>query len=164
MPQAGDIILSDDIPVIVKRGRRTTATGNITTTETGVLRVDDIPVRNGWGYRILTSNINLDTSVGNDIASVRLRVAFSASTGTAATTSSTLINQLRNTIDDATNSNVLPLSGNYFATADGYISVLLSAIRQAGTGNIVVFCSSTEILDLVIEEMGEDPGDSGVVI
>jgi hypothetical protein len=161
---AGDRVYASDGQRIVARGRRTTPTGNITTTETGVLRVDNIPVFAGKGYRILTSNINLDASVANDIADARVRVAQAATTGTAATISSTQICHMRNTIDDASQSNVLPVSGYYWPSVDGYLSVLLTAQRITGTGNIVVFCSGTELLDLVIEELGTDPGDTGVVI
>jgi hypothetical protein len=161
---SGDRVYASDGQRIVARGRRTTPTGSITTTETGVLRVDNIPVFAGKGYRILTSNINLDTSVANDIADARIRVAQAATTGTAATISSTQIGHMRCTIDDAAQSNVLPASVYYWPSSDGYLSVLLSAQRITGTGNIVVFCSSVELLDLVIEELGTDPGDTGVVI
>lgn len=150
--------------VVLKRGRRTTATGNVTTTETGFLRIDNIPVVAGGIYQFTTTNMNVDTTVSNDISDVRCRVAYSASTGTAATTSSTQIAHFRNTIDDASQSNVLPLNGFYIATADGYISLLLSVVRVTGTGNIVVFCSGSEILDFVVQFGGTDPGDTGVVI
>lgn len=148
----------------IKRGRRVTATGNITTTETGVLRVDDIPVFADRAYMIKTSNVNLDASVANDIADARVRVTQNAAPGTAATTSSTQIGHFRNTIDDAAQSNVNDITAFYFPSSDGYLSVLLTAQRVTGTGNIVVFCSSVEILDLVIMDIGEDPGDTGVVI
>lgn len=144
----------------VARGRRTTATGNITTTETGVLRLDGIPIFAGRAYRISTSNINMDTSVAGDIASARIRI----STSGTATTASTQIVQLRNTIDDVANSDVLTLNATHFPAADATLSVLLSAVRVAGTGNIVVFCSGTEILDLVVTDEGLAPSDTGVVI
>lgn len=161
---AGDRLYASDGVRVVARGRRTTPTGNITTTETGVLRVDNIPVFDSKGYRILTSNINLDASVANDIADARIRVVQAVTPGTAATIASTQICHMRTTIDDISQSNVLPVSGYYWPSADGYLSVLLSAQRITGTGNIVVFCSGTELLDLVIEELGADPGDTGVVI
>lgn len=145
---------------VIKRGRRTTSTGNITTTETGVLRVDSIPVYAGRLYRISTSNMNMDTSVDNDVA----RAAFRYSTSGSATTSSTLGNYMRCTIDNASQSNVLNLTMFYVPSADGTLSVLLTLLRQAGTGNIIMFCSSTDILDLVVEDVGLDPGDTGVVI
>lgn len=160
MPASGDVISAADLPVAIARGRRTTATGNITTTETGVLRLDGIPVFSGRLYRISTSNINMDTSVPNDIGVCRIRV----STSGAATTSSTQIANIRQTIDDASKSNIVPLNTFYVPSADGTLSVLLSAVRDSGTGNLVVFCSGTDILDMVVTDEGEDPGDTGVVI
>lgn len=149
---------------IVKRGRRTTASiATITTTETPFLRVDNIPVINAGIYRISTSNINMDTSIANDIGAIRCRVATGV-LGTAATIASTQIGQLRNTIDDPTNSNVHSMQQFYVATADTYLSVLLSCIRISGTGNLQVFCSGTDILDLTIEYAGTDPGNTGVIL
>jgi hypothetical protein len=145
---------------VIARGRRTSATGNITTTETGVLRIDNIPVYAGRLYRISTSNINMDTSVANDIGVCRIRI----STSGAASTSSTQIANIRQTVDDATNSNIVPENCFYVPGADGTLSVLLSAVRQSGTGNLVIFCSGTDILDLVVTDEGLDPGDTGVVI
>jgi len=161
---AGDRVYAADQPRVVARGRRTTSTAAITTTETGVLRIDNIPIFDVKAYGILTSNINLDTSVANDIADMRIRIATAATPGTAATTASTQIAHFRNTIDDLAFSNVLPLSAFYFPSADGYLSVLLTCQRVAGTGNIVVFCSAVELLDMVVQELGADPGDTGVVI
>lgn len=144
---------------VVGRGRRTTSTGNVTTTETGVLRLE-VPVYAGRLYMIKTSNINIDTSVDNDIG----RVAVRYSTSGNATTSSTLGNYVRETIDSATNSNVHDLTMFYVASADATLSVLLTLLRQGGTGNLIVFCSGTDILDLVVTDLGPDPGDSGTVI
>lgn len=145
---------------VIARGRRTTATGNITTTETGVLRLDSVSVLAGRLYRISTSNINMDTSVANDICAARIRI----STSGTATIASTQIANIRQTIDDATNSNIVPLNTFYAPSSDATLSVLLSAIRVAGTGNLVVFCSGTDILDLVVSDEGVAPADSGVVI
>lgn len=160
MPVAGDIILPDDGSFVVARGRRTTATGNITTTETGVLRLDNIPVYAGRLYRISTSNINMDTSVADDVGTCRIRI----STSGAATTSSTQIANIRQVIDNATSSNIVPLNTFYAPSSDATLSVLLSAVRVSGTGNLLIFCSGTDILDMVVTDEGDDPGDSGVVI
>jgi hypothetical protein len=148
---------------IVARGRRNTSTGNVTTTETGVLRIDNIPVIAGGSYRISTSNMNLDGSVDNDVGTARIRVATGAF-GTTATIASTLIGYLRNTIDSAANSNVLNLQAFYFPSSDTYLSVLLSIIRQGGSGNIIIFGSASDLLDLTVEYSGADPGDTGVII
>ena len=149
---------------IVKRGRRLVSSGNFTTTETPILRVDDIPVLAGSIYRIATSSVNVDTSVAHDVVSARFRVQFSASPGTPATVSSTLIDIVRNAIDDIAQSNAVPGHCFYIATTTGYISVLLSAQRVAGTGTLFWQCSSTEPLDLTVEYGGDDPGDTGVVL
>ena len=50
---AGSIVSSSDFRVgVVARGRRTTSTGTFTTTETGVLRIDNIPVVSGLLYLV----------------------------------------------------------------------------------------------------------------
>lgn len=162
----GDVndLLDDEVsPLpqgVIARGRRTTSTGNVTTTETGALRVDNIPVYAGRLYKISTSNMNMDTSVDNDAA----RAAIRYSTSGNATTSSTLGNYLRNTIDSASQSNVHNLVMFYAPAADATLSILLTLLRQSGTGNIIFFCSGTDILDLVVEDLGLDPGDTGTVI
>ncbi len=145
---------------IIARGRRTTATGSVTTTETGVLRIDGIPVYAGRGYSISTSCLNLDTSVNNDIASIIIRM----STAGTATTASTGVTTMRTTIDDATNSNILPVNGYVYPSASGTMSVLLSIVRVAGTGNIVLFSSGAQFTDMVVRDEGVMPADTGVIL
>lgn len=158
---AGDRILASDFRIgQVARAQRTTTTGTITTTETGVLRIDNIPVFNGRAYRLSCSNINVDTSVANDIASVVIHY----STSGTATTASSIMGTLRTTIDDATNSNILALTCYYYPSADATLSVLLSCVRTAGTGNIIVFCSGSQILDMVLMDEGVAPANTGVVL
>lgn len=149
---------------IIARGRRTTNTGNITTTEVGVLRIDDIPVQAGKIYRISTSGINMDASVAADVALARFRVAYAVGTGTDATIASTLLSQVRQAVDNITFSNIVPGQAFYIASANGYISVLLSCIRAAGTGNIVMSSTGTEYTEMTVEFGGADPGDTGTVI
>ena len=158
---AGTVINASDFKVgALARGRRTSVTGNITTTDTGVLRIDNIPVVSGLLYLVEVSEINMDTSVANDIAAVKFRV----STSGAATTSSTQVNQVRSTIDDAANSNILAGSFVYPSPSTGTLSILLSCQRIAGTGNIIIFANSIDILDMTVICLGTDPGDSGVVL
>ncbi len=152
----------------VKRGRRTTAKTGITTTETGVLRVDDIPVKNGHLYAILVTNANLDVGTAGDVVDARTRLAYSVTTGTPATVAgvgtSTSIASIRVYQGSEPNSTKIPLLCFYPATADGYLSVLLTLIRVAGTGSAQWFCSGVDICDLLILDMGLDPGDTGVVL
>lgn len=163
----GDIndLLDNDLSPLpqgaIARGRRTTSTGNVTTTETGVLRIDSIPVYAGRLYAVRISNLNIDTSVDNDVGRGAVRISTSGS----ATTSSTLLGYTRNTIDNASQSNVHPVVLYYAPAADATLSVLLTLLRQAGTGNIIIFGSgSGDVIDMVVEDCGPDPGDTGVVI
>ncbi len=163
---SGDNVLAGDMPRIVARGRRSTVTGNITTTETGVLRLDNVPVRAGRAYLITTNNLNLDTTVSNDIAAARLRAVQATGTGTTASTSSTLAGQWRNTIDDSVYSNLGVAQAFWLPSSDGFLSVLLSAVRINGSGNIVMYANSVsgELIDMAVLDLGTDPGDTGVVI
>jgi len=149
----------------IKRGRRNTSTGNVTTTETGILRIDNVPVRAGSIYQISTGELNLDTDVVGTIGTAKARAFYQATTGGVCTVANgTQFGLFRAYQDDATQSNVGNLSCVYIATADGYISVLLTIVRQGGTGNVVAFASSGEPLDLFIQYGGSDPGDTGVVL
>lgn len=169
MVSAGNVTLASDVNGLafgkaMKRGRRTAAKTGITTTETGVLRVDDSPVVNGHLYGILVTNANLDVSAANDVVDAKVRLAYSVSAGTPATTASTQIASIRAFQGNATDSTKIPGVCFYPATADGFISVLLSLVRTQGSGTEQWFCSGTDIQDLVIFDMGVDPGDTGVVL
>lgn len=164
--EVGDIVTADTLNTnyplgTIARARRTTATGNVTTTETGVLRLDSIPLIAGHQYEICTSDINVDSSVANDVAVCRFRIDV---TGASATITSTLIQQMRQTIDSAADSNIIPMQAFYHPSADETLSVLLSLLRVSGTGNIIVHASSVEILDLCVIDHGIAPSDTGVVI
>lgn len=152
------------LPRLLRRGRRETTKTPITT-ESEILRVSDIPVIAGTVLQISTSPVNLDaTNVGN-IGAIRMRYKQHTSPGSPATIAdSTLQNYARQYQDDATNSNVVPFLGYLIITSDGYLSVLLTALMHTGTGSIQVFCSSTDKLDLMIFQMGPDPGDSGEIL
>ena len=156
--------LEQNAQSVVARTRRTTSTGTITTTETGVLRIDNIPVKAGNIYQLNTGNINIDTSVANDVGDARIRIAYAAGTGTLATTASAQIGHMRNTIDDISFSNTIPINTFYLATADGYVSIILTLQRMAGSGNLIIFCAGNEILDFVVQFGGADPGDTGVIL
>lgn len=158
-------VLETGSQAIIKRGRRVTASTGSTGSEVGVLRVDNIPVRSGKIYRVSTAGINLSTTVNNDVGSARFRVAYAVGTGTVANLSSTQIGQMRNTIDVTNNTNVIPGQCFYVASADGYISIMLTVQRIAGSGTVTIYAvSPAEPLDLVIEYAGTDPGDTGVII
>lgn len=146
---------------IVRRYRRITSSGAaITTTETPYIRLDNIPIINTGIYRISTSNLNLISTVVNDIAAVRCRVATGV-LGTLATIASTQIGDIKLAFDVASAPVNQPLQCFYVSTADTYLSVLLSIVRLNGTGNIQLQASATAIAECTVEYAGVDPGNVG---
>lgn len=153
---------------VLARGRRTSDKTGIGTTELGVLRIDNIPVLSGYMYRISTSSINMDidpnATPAGEIQTAVLRVAFSATTGTSATTASDEIGRIRLDIANQSQGPIANAQGFYFAASTGYISVLLSSVRQAGSNTLKIAASATVPLDLTVEYAGVDPGDTGVIL
>jgi hypothetical protein len=160
---AGDRTYAADINIlgVVARAVRTSAKTPITT-ESGYLRLDDIPVVAGFAYKIYTSNLTLDSSADGEIGAARIRVVQSASPGTAATTSSTQIGLRRSYQDANANADLGPLITDYFAASDGYLSVILTAQRVTALGTFQCFASATEPCHLIVQCIGTDPGDTGV--
>jgi hypothetical protein len=146
---------------VVARAVRTSAKTPITS-ETGYLRLDDIPVVAGYAYKIYTSNLTPDSTADGEIGAIRLRVAQNAAPGTAATTSSTQIGMMRDYQDANANGALTPLITDYFAATDGYLSVILTAQRVTALGTFQLFASATEPCHLIVECIGIDPGDTGV--
>lgn len=150
---------------MIARGQRTTAknvAAGSAGTEWGYVRLDDIPVKANNAYRIMTASVNLDTDTANDVVASRCRVAYSATPGTAATTASTLLTQVRNTQVNASQSVMYPMSAFYFATADGFISLLVTGVRVSGAGALGYFASSTDIYDVTVEFAGPTPANTVV--
>lgn len=161
------LTLETNQQAMVGRGRRTTAknvAAGSAGTEFGYVRIDNVPVRAGGAYRLMTSGVNMDTDVANDVMWARIRVAFNAAPGTTATTASTQIGSMRNTQINISQSNIIPFSCFYFATADGFASFIVTMQRVTGTGSLGVFASGTEAFDLTVEYSGPDPGDTAVLL
>lgn len=149
----------DDVRTgIVARGRRVT-NSSTTTTEVGVLRIDDIPITGGRTYKISTSCISINTTVNGDIVSANVRYTTDGSTPT---TSSAAIGGLGQYIPSAAIGLAHPFIGYYFPTADETFSVLLSVARASGTGSVSLAASAGQPIDLIVEDMGIDTGDVGV--
>lgn len=159
------VTLEQSTQAIVARARRITSKSVVAGsagTEFGFVRLDNIPVKAGYGYRIMTTPINIDTDTVNDGVSCKWRVAFSASPGTFATTSSTQYGQVRNIQFNIAVSVMIPLSGFYFADTDGFISIIITGQRVAGSGALVFFAAANEVFDLTVEFAGPTPLDTGV--
>lgn len=154
-----DLIDKDSVlPLgILARGNRTTSS-TTTTTEQSVLRLDDIPMYLGRAYKIWTSPLQLDTTVANDVVRANLRITTDGSTPT---TSSTVLSWSQTRADDATNPNTASINIDYTPTADELFSVLLTVARTSGTGNVSILAAATAPINLVVEDIGLDPTDTG---
>lgn len=149
----------DDVRVgIVARGRRTT-TSSSTTTEVAVLRIDDIPVLAGRTYKISTSCMSIGSTVNGDIALANIRYTTDGSTPT---TSSTALGGLGVQVPSAAIGMAHPFIGYFFPSSDQIFSVLLSVARASGTGSVSIGAVATQVIDLIVEDMGFDTGDVGV--
>lgn len=144
---------------VIKRGNRST-NSSTTTTEVGVLRVDGTTLVPGRLYEIYTGPLRFFSSVTGDIVSAALRYRLDgASAGTGDTT-------LVNAPDKAHTANLdqgasQTLRAQLTVGSISTLSVLLTVGRVAGTGNVAILGGP---IDLFIEDMGIDPGDTGVDI
>lgn len=149
----------------IRRGRRvTSSSASTSTTDIGVLRVPSIPVLEGDLVAIQSSPLALDSSVVNDEIRARCRYRLdgvdAGATDTIVPGSKVQTRQTdANVPEHKTIFTTLPI------TADGTLSVLLCVSRIAGSGNAIIFADGTEdIIELVVWNMGPDPGDTGIDI
>jgi hypothetical protein len=162
--RSGSRALASDVVAaakkIVARGRRL-SNSTTTTSEVGVLRLDDIEVLGDHIYEISTSSLLLGTSVANDIVLARLRYTTDGSTPS---TSSTLLTQAGERIEVTANGAYTQVVGTYAPASDETLSVLLSVTRTSGSGSVGINYGSAVPIELYVIDLGEDPGDTGVDI
>lgn len=144
--------------VLALADRQSNGTGT-TTTEQPYLRLDGIPIVNGEAYIITVSPIILNSTVAGDQLHIRLR----GNTGGNATIASTLISQAQEFAQNAggnqkTEGYVFP----YTATVTGNLSILLSYVRNAGTGTVSILASATVPARITVQRAGTMPSDTGV--
>lgn len=157
-----DLIDKDSVlPLGIQARANRITSSTTTTTEVGVLRLDDVPMYLGRTYKIWTTPLFLDTSVANDVAAGNFRYTTDGSTPT---TSSGLLDSCQSVLVNATFPNTGNIIIDYSPTVDQLFSVLLTVSRQTGTGNISITSSSTAPICINVEDIGQDPTDTGVDI
>jgi hypothetical protein len=146
----------DTRKLIARARRETDSTAG--TTEAGVLRIDGIAVKSGRHYRISTSPLQVNSTVLNDVVTVRIRIATD---GTTATTSSTQLDQM--TADhNITAGKGWPIITEHTPGADQTCSVLLTVARTSGTGNVKIEGNAVYPICVWVDDMGPDTGDVGI--
>lgn len=155
-----DEITSQGKKGIKARGNRQ-SNSTATTTEVGVLRLDDKALESGRAYRIETSNLRA-TGGANDAVTVRLRATTDGSTPTP---SSTVIAEASADIDDVSTYEHLQLTVLRNPGSAETFSVLLTVARTQGTaGNASLGGGATFPVEVFITDIGATVADSGTDI
>lgn len=149
---------------VIARGFRTTSS-TATTTEVGVLRLDNIPVFEGRLYRVwLATSALWNSTVAADLMEGRFYYGFGA-TATPAVIGTNLFGVLSIAARSAAGAQFSGSVGSFLVSpGTGIMSVLLTVLRTAGAGSVSITSSASYPIHLVVEDIGPDPGDTGIDI
>lgn len=155
-------ILNDKLKKCIARAaRNTNSTGTTSTTAIPVLRLDSIAIKAGRSYRI-TWKAAFDTGLSTD--TLRGHIRFTV-TGTAAVAGSALMPGSAGEVHTTTAAS--PASGmvecNYTPISDGRLSILLCVLHGTGTNTGIMQADGTNfVTEMFVDDMGDDPGNTGV--
>lgn len=147
--------------LVAIHSRTTTAVAVSTSTEVGVIRMDNIPCRAGYSYEVVMNRIALtpSTLTGPLIGFCRIRVAQ----GAVATITSTPVGFLRIAQPSSlSNTNTGTMTGVFNATADSTLSFLVTVALVSGTGNVALHSSVNEPSTVYVKLVGPTVSDYGV--
>lgn len=143
---------------IVARGSRPTNSAGVTTTETSVVRLDNVALKASRLYVVRTNAIQVFSTVAGDTVKVNLRYT---TTGVAATTASTILAttyERAHVAGGAGGGAIMFFEYLPVQVSDVALSVLLTLTRNTGTGTVNLLAN----IDMFIEAFGADPGDTGI--
>lgn len=143
---------------VFARADRSSSSAPTTTTELGVLRLDDVPLLAGRGYWIRTSNLLLISTVTTDSVAARLRFTTAGSTPN---TASPILSALLADVTPSAGQLRTSMQRYYVPTGAETLSVLLTIQRAAGTGSVSIGFAQGLPIDILVEDAGDDPGDGG---
>lgn len=152
--------INDKAGTIIAQMERATASSTFTTTEIPILRGDSIPVVNGRQYEIVMTPTVFGSSVAADLIEARIRGAI----GATATITSTHIGSRVDTANSAGGNQKLS-GGTFLYTpgSTGNLSLLVSGIRDGGTGNCFIGHTATAyMLRITVKDIGLAVPDIGV--
>lgn len=131
-----------------------------TGTEVGVLRLDNVPMRTGYRYLIMSSSLRIGCSSG-ETGKANLRYSTSGSAGTSDTLL-TAVEANANTAFTPVQSPALIVS--FTPGANVTFSCLITLLRSGGSSNVTMTGSATQPIELYVLVAGPDPTDTGVDI
>jgi hypothetical protein len=148
---------------LIANGWRTTSTAT-TTSEIGVLRIDDVPIYEGRCYEISTSPLSGYADTTSEFFEFRIKYTTDGSTPT--TSSSTIPGGI--SVDSQSNTYSSTSYGPIFATyrppADQTLSLLLTIRRITGGGNVQSIADATYVTEMRIKDVGPALANMGVAI
>ena len=166
-PQGNYIIgvVGDQVPWpmgVIIRGTRTT-NSSVTTSEIGVLRLDNVPVFAGRLYEIAANNIEVDSTVNND--GIRGTIRYTTN-GTQADTTSTTLTISQAVQVNAAHGEHISVSGFYVPTDNQLLSIILTVARSTGSGSVSMLAGTglPGAIDLIVEDHGPDSGNRGILL
>ena len=163
MVAAGGIVLASEVNLaglkVIRRGNRMSQGSNFGATETGYLRVDNIPLRNNRIYYAAVNNLGVNVDGTSDAILIRLRM----STTGIATTSSTEICAYR--MSEGNIDPFVSFVAPFPISADTSVaSIMITGVRTGGVNTAHSLGSVGNGCNLLIIDGGEDPGDTGIDI
>lgn len=165
---AGDVLtaagLNNAVRKAVARANRVSnSTASASTTEVGVLRLDDIPLLGGHSYRIAWS-LNFDVTTNADSMRALLRYTNDSSTPSTASTILPGSGGEAELTDNAIAEH-LQVDTSYTPASNELFSCLLTIRHNQGTSvSIAQADASVFHTQIWIDDMGDDPGDTGTDI
>lgn len=147
---------------VIAFGQRNSAS-SFTSTEVGVIRLDNLQIKANEIYRFWTSPLIFrnDTAGGNPVANLRISVSGVATT---ASTQLTQAYDVVGTTPGSTNFMTKAITFLYQSASDQTASILLSIAKFSGGGQVVINAGASIPIQLVAEWAGVNPGDTGVLL
>jgi hypothetical protein len=127
-------------------------------TEVGALRLDNVSMRNGYRYLIMSNSLRLFVVTGETgKCNLRFSTAGSAGTGDA----------ILGAVEGNANTAFTPVQSptlciSYAPGANVTFSCLLTVARSGGSGNVTLNGSASQPIELYVIVAGPDPTDTGV--
>lgn len=147
----------------IGRARRITNSNTSTgTTRIPVLRLDDIPIVANRLYTICTNSTQIDGATNNDTLVIEI---LSTTDGSTPTITSSLLPGAASEVPQPNAAS--PVWGQivtrYIPGSDETLSLLLTVKHGIGTGAMGLLANGTSsIIEMLVIDQGEDPGDTGV--
>lgn len=143
---------------VVKWGYRDTSSSVSTSSAAvGVLRIDDMELKAGQDYEVITGILHPTSNINTDNA--RLEIRYST-TGLATTASAVLAGLQGFELFG----NTTLLRAKFKVVADITVSMLLCIARDSGSGNVQMYADGTRRTEFEVMRCGPSKANSGVAV